>query len=326
MLLWFYFRTFIRPFLILFFLISIGTSGYVLIDNFQLLNALFMTIITISTVGFEEVEPLSQNGRIFTMFLIFGGVGFYGYMINVIVKNFIEIRLKELMKTIKMKNQIEKLKDHYIICGGGRMAYTIGIELEKAGKSFLFIENNPDSPVMVNYGRWPIIIKNALLEETLVEARIDKAKGLASVLPTDADNLFVVLSARSLKKDIYIVTRIGFESTNAKMRQAGADKVVSPYTMGGTQIARSFISPEINDFLDIVMDKASYEFEFQIYKIKENDSLIGQYLKNTKFREQGYIVISIKDHNGKLAFAPDADFQLKFGHEILLIGGSKKLT
>jgi voltage-gated potassium channel len=326
MLIWLYIRTFIRPSLILFFLISIGTLGFVFIDNFQWINALFMTVITISTVGFEEVEPLSHYGKIFTIFLIFGGVGFYGYLINVIVKSFVEIRFKELMKTIKMKNTIENLKDHYIICGGGRMAYTIGVELEKAGKSFLFIENNPDSPVMENYGKWLVINKNALLEETLIEARIEKAKGLASVLPTDADNLFVVLSARSLKKDIYIVTRIGFESTNAKMIQAGADKVVSPYTMGGTQIARSFISPEINDFLDIVMDKASYEFEFQIYKIKENDPLVDKYLKETQFREKGYIVISIKDHKGKLTFAPEADFQLKLGHEILLIGGAKKLA
>ncbi|MEM7183694.1 MAG: NAD(P)-binding protein [Spirochaetota bacterium] len=225
-----------------------------------------------------------------------------------------------------MKNRIEQMENHYIICGGGRMAYTIGLELERSNKDFLFIENSPDSPVMENSHRWPIIQKNALLEDTLEEAGIHRAVGLAAVLQTDADNLFVVLSAKRLKPSLYIVTRIAFESTQSKMLQAGANKVVSPYTMGGMQIARSFISPEVNEFLEVVMDRASYEFEFQIHKITSDDSNLDKKIRDASFREEGFMVVSLRYPDGGLVFAPDADFVLQEGLEVLLLAGGEKVS
>ena len=187
-------------------------------------------------------------------------------------------------------------------------------------------ENSPDSPVMENSHRWPIIQKNSLLEDTLEEAGIHRAIGLAAVLQTDADNLFVVLSAKRLQPSLYIVTRISFESTQSKMLQAGASKVVSPYTMGGMQIARSFISPEVNEFLEVVMDRASYEFEFQIHKITSDDSNLDKKIRDASFREDGFMVVSLRYSDGRLVFAPDADFVLQEGIEVLLLAGGEKVS
>lgn len=325
MIYFYFFKNFFRPFLFLFSLLATGSFGYMYLEKWNFTDSLYMTAITISTVGFGEIHPLSSTGRLFTIVLLVGGVGFYGIVLNTLIRNFVDTKFRELVTSIRMNTKIENMKDHYIICGGGRMAYTIGLELERSQKEFLFIENSTDSPVMEKKDHWPIIQKDALLEQTLEEAGIRRAKGLASVLQTDADNLFIVLSAKRLNPDLYIVTRIAFESTQSKMLQAGATKVVSPYAMGGMQIARSFIYPEVSEFLEVVMDKASYEFEFQIHTVTEEDPYKDKRIRDASFRENGYIVISLRYPDGRLVFAPDANFVLEKDIEILLLGGGEKI-
>lgn len=200
------------------------------------------------------------------------------------------------------------------------MAFSIGEELERAGVPFLFIENNDHSAVSEHTSNWPILVKDALLEESLIEAGIDKAKGLAAVLPTDADNLFVVLSARKLNPKLFIQTRIALASTRSKMLQAGADKVVSPYTAGGVQIARCFVSPEAADFLNVVTDRASYEFEMKIVTVGTEDPFMEKPLRETNFRDNGYIVVGVRFPNGTMRFAPGADFVLREGYQVFLMG------
>ncbi len=309
-----------KPIILLILLIISGTTGFTAIEGWDTLDSLYMTLITLTTVGFGEVHSLSGGGKVFTMLLLLGGVIFYATAINGIARGLIETSLSDRVNEYRMLRKIQKMKNHYIICGGGRMALAIGEELERAGNDFVFIEKNHESIVSEHKERWPILVKDALLEEALIEAGIEEAQGLAAVLPTDADNLFVVLSARKLNTDLYIQTRIALESTRPKMIQAGANKVVSPYNAGGVQIARTFVNPEVDDFLSVVTDRASYEFEMKIHTVAHEDSFCNRSLRDSEFRSQGYTVIGVRYEDGRMVFAPDAKFTLRQGQQIFLMG------
>lgn len=317
---------FSKPVLLLLVLVFAGTTGYRVIEDWTFLDSLYMTLITLTTVGFGEVHSLTEMGKLFTIFLLMGGVLFYATAINSIAKGFVEYRFHEAMAELRLNRKVSKMKDHYIVCGGGRMAFAIGGELEKAKIDFVFIEKNPDSIVSEYKGRWPIMIKDALFEETLLEAGIERARGLASVLPTDADNLFVVLSARKLNPKLHIQTRIALESTRSKMHQAGANKVVSPYNAGGVQIARAFLNPEVDDFLSVVTDRAHYDFEMKIHTIEPDDPFCNKPLRETEFRNEGFTVIGVRYPGGNMVFAPDAGFTLRKGQQIFLMGPGEQLV
>lgn len=316
------------PLFFLFFLLSIGSSGYIFLEGWNFIDSLFMTVITITTVGFGEVHQLNESGKIFTIFLILGGVFFYGIAIDSLLRVFIGRRFKQYIVEAKMVDAIRKLKDHYIICGGGRMAFAIASEFERAKLPFVILESNPDAHIFklkkLGKLKWPILERDALLEESLTEVRIEQAKGLAAVLPSDSDNLFVVLSARKMNPNIRIETRIAHESTRDKMIQAGANKVVSPFSVGGIQMARSFIDPEVDDILEIVLDRANYEFEMKTHIIKEGDTNENKTLKNSDYRREGYIAIGFRKQNGEMVFSPKADFVIKKGMEVMLFGAGKK--
>jgi len=317
----FYFNL-VKPFLFLVLLIILGSLGYRLIEKWDFTDSLFMTIITVTTVGFGEVRPLDNAGKWFTMLLVVSGVAFYGFTINAIIKNFMERNFKLIMEESKIKEKLKKLRDHYIICGGGRMAFAMAEELNHNKIPFVIIENNIEAPVMKYHMDWIILKRDALLEDTLIEAGIHRSKGLASVLPTDADNLFVVLSARSLNKNLRIETRISHESSRNKMLQAGANRIVSPYVIGGIQMARSFIEPDVDEFLEIMLDKSNYEFEMIVEHITVESRHRDKKIRETDFRINGFIIIGIKEPRGRFIFAPDPDIKLRIGYEVLLMGKS----
>ena len=295
-----------------------------LLEEWDFLDSLYMTLITLSTVGFGEVKPLSAAGKIFTMSLVIAGVVFYGFTVNGIFQTLVEHKFSDLMDELRMKHQIKQLNDHIVICGGGGMAITIGAELEKVGKPFVFIEKDPGALVWDYKKKWPIIAKDALHEESLQEARIESAAGLAAVLTTDADNLFVVLSARTLNKDLFIQTRINSEHTRSKMIQAGADTVVSPKRVGGLQISRTFINPEVHNLLSIVVDRAnSLELEIKSHTVTTQDDYCGKTIRDADIRESGYIVVAVRYEDGTMLFAPRADIVMKTGYEIVMLGPGK---
>jgi voltage-gated potassium channel len=228
------------------------------------------------------------------------------------------------METQILKEKLKTITGHYIVCGGGRMALAICTELEKAGRDFIVIEKNSDSPVFKTIEQrrvpWMILSGDALSEETLEEARLDRAEGLFSVLPTDADNLFVVLSARRLNAKIWIETRISHETTRPKMLQAGANRVLSPYHVAGIQMARSMLKPQVDDFIEIFLGENNYEFEAKVHEIKTGDSRIGLKLADCKFAEDGYTVVALKAADGKLNYAPPAETPIIAGMAVFLLG------
>jgi len=319
----FYFNL-IKPFLFITLLVVFGSIGYYVIEGWNVTDSIFMTIITITTVGFGQVHPLTIPGKWFTMLLVISGVGFYGFTINTIVKNFLERNFREIMEENKIQEALKKITDHYIICGGGRMAYAMAEELGNNNVRFVIIENNINAPIMKRKMDWIILNRDALLEETLLEAGIENSRGLASVLPTDADNLFVVLSARSLNKNLLIETRISHESSRAKMLQAGANKIISPYVIGGIQMARSFLEPEVDEFLDITMDKSKYEFEMKVEHITVENIHHDKKIRDTEYQNKGLLVVAIKEPHGRFLFAPDPDMKIRVGSEVLLMGKAEK--
>ncbi|MDH4200222.1 MAG: NAD-binding protein, partial [Spirochaetia bacterium] len=248
----------------------------------------------------------------------------YGLSINAFVKIFVERNFRVIMEENKLKEALKKIRNHYIICGGGRMAIALAHELSYNEKTFVIIDNNPDAPIFKMQNNWLILKRDALLEETLVEAGIQNSLGLASVLPTDADNLFVVLSARSINPSIRIETRISDESSRNKMLQAGANKVLSPYVIGGIQMARSFVEPDVEEFLDIMLDKSNYEFEMNVERIHAQNQNLGKKIRDTNYRENGHIIVGIKEQDGRFIFSPDPDLALRDGCEVLLLGKAQE--
>lgn len=314
----------LSPMIYLGMLLLIGGTGFHLIENWSWLDSAFMTVITISTVGFGEIHPLSDEGKLFTIFLILGGVVFYGLALDGVLKTILGNRFKTIVDETRAREKVKKLKNHYIICGGGRMAMAMIHELDRTGQTYVVLETNPDSSVskskLLEQRRNLILNRDALLEESLIEVRIDRAIGLAAVLPTDADNLFVVLSARQLNPKLRIETRISNEKSRTKMVQAGADKVVSPYAVGGMQMARSLLFPDVDEFMEIAFNKANYEFPMKVLIIEEGDKYEGKSLRNSGISQDGFICISYKNKSGDLTFAPHADKELESGAELLLLG------
>ncbi|MCB1178804.1 MAG: NAD-binding protein [Leptospiraceae bacterium] len=310
----------LKPALFLTLLLFIGSLGYHLIEDYDAIDSLYMTVITITTVGFGVIRPLSSEGKLFTIFLIVGGVIFYGVSINSIMKVILESKFRDIVEKNKMEEMIKKLTNHYIICGGGRFAWAMAKEFEKHKLPFVIIENNPESIVSKTEHKWLVVDGDALQEEVLITAGIHKARGIASVLPTDADNLFVVLSARGLNPKIRIETRVSRESVRSKMVQAGADKVISPYEVGGLQMARGLIDPDIAEFIEVLFGRKDLGLEMRIHTITNEDKVVGSRIQDTSYRKDGYIIVALKRDNADIIFAPSAKERINLGDQIFLLG------
>jgi voltage-gated potassium channel len=231
------------------FIVSFGTIGYVVIEGWNFLDAFYMTVITLTTVGFGEVHQLSNAGRVFTIVLIIGGVGTVFYALSIGAKLTLEGELQEIFGRQRLEKKIRELGDHYIVCGYGRMGRIICRELKHDNVPFVVIEKKPD--VLLEEQKEILLFEgDATNDDVLKEVGIEKAKGLISVLPTDAENLYVVLSARGLNPNLQIVARAGEEGSEQKLLRAGADRVVSPYHIGGLRIAHTVLKPAVVDFIE----------------------------------------------------------------------------
>ncbi len=305
-------------------LVLLGTFGYAILEHWSLFDSLYMTVITLSTVGYGEIHEMSTRTRSFTILLILGGVIFYGLAINFIFKVFVENNFRSIARTKEMEDKIKSLKDHYIIAGGGRMAIGLVHELVKGRVPFIIIEPNQDSITAQSDPDWLFLFKDAKEEDVLIEAGIERAKGLAAVLPDDASNLFVVLTARMLNQSLFIQTRITEESSRKKMIQAGANKVVSPFLEGGNQMARSFINPQMHELLEVFMGKANLEFELKSSIIDKNSYSCKKSIAQSDFRAKALLVVGVRRKGGEFIFSPRHDFVLLEGDEVLLLGSSSK--
>ena len=306
--------------LLLFIIVLLsGTTGYYCIEGWNIFDSLYMTVITLSTVGFHEVEPLSRAGKAFTIGLIFFSLGVVAFAVNYGLKAIFEGEIQDVFGRRKLKKTIDSLQNHYIICGYGRIRKVICNELKHKGIQTVIVEKEPqeldvDDDNIIVYG-------DATRDELLKSVGIEKAKGLISVLDSDAQNLYVVLSARGLNKDLFIVSRANEEGSDYKLTRAGADKVVSPYHIGGVRIAHTILKPTVVDFLELTAKAGNMEIQIEEVVVEEASSLAGKTIKEADIRAKNWVVIvALKKENGKILFNPRANVRIEAGDKVAVIG------
>lgn len=303
---------------------SFGTAGYMLIEGWNFTDSLYMTVITLASVGFKEVHDLSLIGRIFTIILIIGGVGTVAYALSAGAKIILEGEFQEVYGRRRLEKKIKELRDHYIVCGYGRMGKIICRELHENNIRFVIVEKQPEAHL--ENKNFLIFPGDATSDEALKELGIEKAKGLVSVLPSDAENLFVVLSARGLNPNLFIVARAGEEGSEKKLIRAGADKVVSPYHIGGLRIAHTVLKPAVVDFIEFATKSGNIDLQMEEVLIQESSELIGKSLDECGIgRELGIIIVAIKKPNGEMKFNPTFKSSIKKGDTLIALGESSKL-
>jgi voltage-gated potassium channel len=303
--------------------VAFGTAGYMLVQGWGFLDALYMTVITLTTVGYREVHPLSDRGIIFTIILLVGGVGVVFYALTKGAQVILDLEFNQIFRRKRVERAIRRLKGHYIICGYGRMGKIVAKELREEGVKFVVIEKRP---AQYEGGEVLILKGDATRDETLIEAGIDRAAGLISVLPTDAENLFAVLSARGLNPNLLIVARAIEEGSERKLLRAGATKVVSPYHIGGLRMAHTVLKPTVVDFLEFATKSGNLELQIEEIQIQEKSELIGLTLEECGIgRDLGVIIVAIKQPTGDTRFNPTFRSTVKPGDTLIALGEQSKL-
>jgi voltage-gated potassium channel len=308
--------------LVLVVLISLGTAGYMSIEGWRFIDALYMTVITLSTVGFREVGgDLNDGGKIFTIVLIIFGVSVLGYLVGSLAQIMFEGQFQRIMGRKKVEKMVNALKDHYIICGYGRMGSLICKEFSVKPIPFVIVEKGGDIVERLKDDNYLFLHGDATDDDTLLKAGIKRAKGLISVVTSDTENVYITLTARGLNPDLYILARSGEEGSEIKLRRAGANKVVSPYHIGGNRMAQAILRPNVVDFIEVATGRENLELQMEEITIPEKSRFIGENLISSGFRkETGVIIIGIKKDVGKMIFNPHPHAKLEQSDTLIVLG------
>lgn len=301
--------------------IFLGTIGYYFVEDMSLFDSFYMTLITISTVGFSEVKPLTNYGRIVTIAIISTGITIGAYTIGTIVRMLIEGELRKTYGRRKLEKQISTLHDHYIICGYGRIGSLICKELQYHNIDFVVIDNDPSSIERLEKEKMFYLPMDATTEDALLKAGITKARGVVTAVRSDADNIFITLTAKGLRPDIFILSRASQEKNESKLKRAGATRVVSPYLIGGRRMAQVLIRPTVVDFIDIAMMDKHLGLLMEEYRVKGSSNLIGKNLVESNLRKDfGIIIVAIKKNSGEMIFNPQPNEKLAPDDVIVVLG------
>ena len=297
-----------------------GVIGYRLIEGWNWSDCLFMTIITVSTVGFSEVQPLSDAGRIFTALLIFFGVGLMAYCLTRLVEFLFQRSLSNALGRRTMMKKIAQLKQHSIVCGYGRTGSRVVAELQAANKNFVVIEENEDVIKRLDDMGIPYIQGDATDEETLEAANIYRADSLVTTLNNDAENLFLTLTASGMCDDLRIIARVHEPESARKFKKAGATRVVSPVASGASQIAQLVTRPSVVDLVELVTQDKNIALQVFEYPIGEDNDMLGKTLAEARVRQTlGCMVIAVKQQDGHTAFDPGPNTRLRLGDILVAI-------
>lgn len=302
-----------------------GTAGYMVFEGWNFTDAIYMTILTISTVGYGEVHPLSATGKFLSIIIILMGVGSVGFAVGTAGRLMLEDRIWAVLGRRSMKS-IQKLRDHYIICGFGRMGRIICEELTEKGLPFLVLENDDDVIEEIERFGYPFLKADATSDEELLASGIDRAAGLVSVVTDDAQNVFIVLTARGLNPKLNIVARSATEETIKKLVRAGANKVISPYFLGGHRIAQAIMRPTVLDFLENIIQNKEMDLSLDEKPISPRSKLVGTTLATSGLRQDyNIIILAIKSATGSMDFNPHFDTEIKAGDILVILGRGSDL-
>ncbi len=313
---------------LLLLVILIGAVGYHLIEGWPLFDCVYMTVITIFTVGFHEVADLSTLGRIFTIFIIFSGAGTAVFAFTKVGEIVYEGGLNRFWRRRKMENRIKNLKDHYIICGHGRMGRIVREKLEEEKLPFIVVDSNEKKLAdLKESGTCCFIEGDATHEEILLEAGIKTAKGLVALLPTDPDNLYLVMTVKLLNPSLFVLARAMDDEAEKKILQIGANKVVSPYSVSGLRIAQALIRPTVVDFVDLIIRRKELSLFMEEFVVKKDAKIVHQTLKSCDLRRVANVIVAaIKKPGQDIVFNPSPDIQIEMGDTLLVLGGKDAIS
>jgi voltage-gated potassium channel len=320
----------IRGGLVMLLVVAAGTAWFAAVEGYSVLDAVYMTVITVSTVGFREVHDLDTSGRIFVVVLIISGLAVMTYTLGSIGQVIVEGSIQRYVGRQRMLRDIEKLHDHYVICGHGRMGQILCEELHSEGVPFVVVEGDPEAAEQLAARGYRVVGGDATEDDTLTRAGVKRAKGLVAVVSRDVDNLYITLSAREMCREsnpgLYILCRATDQSASEKIKRAGANRVISPYAIGGMRIVQALLRPTVYDFVDIATQRSGLDLMFEEIRIGAASRLDGVSVKDSDIRKHyDVIVIAIKKADGAMVFNPGPDTVMHGGDVLITLGDRGQL-
>lgn len=310
-------------------LLAVGTLGFRLIEHWPWFQCLYCTLMTVSTIGGEPVNQLSHAGQVFNIVLIFLGLGVVGFAIGTFTRAVIEFELGAFFGRRRMEKSLSSLRDHFIICGAGRVGRRLAVEVAARNLPLLIIESDPVRAQWAQQQNFPVIIGDASNEAVLRHARIEFARGLASAVTSDAQNVYIVLTARGMAPNLAIVARASEEDAEAKLLRAGATTVISPYSYAGQRMARVLTRPNVQRFIDLALSSLNdggLDLQIEEVQVADDSRLSGACLGEADIRKRlGIIILAIRRKGGRLDFNPGPDDTISSGDYLIAMGDSQKL-
>ena len=306
--------------------VCIGTIGFSLIEGWGIFDAFYMTITTITTVGYQEIRQLSRTGRVFNSFVIFFGVSTMFFGVGAMTQTIIELQLEDRYGRRRRKQMISQLQDHFIVCGFGRVGRNASYELQRAKAPFLVIDRSEERVARASEARMLAIVADATNDDDLRRAGILRARGLIAALPSDAENLFIILSAKTLNNSLIVVTRASEEQNEDKLRRAGADTVFAPYTIAGRRLAHSLLKPHVIDFLEFTMNIVGPNIVMEQVRVGSGTQFVSRTL-GTLLSSSGVnvIVLAVRRSDGQMIFNPPKDSEIAAGDFLIVLGDKSGL-
>ncbi|MBI4188744.1 MAG: potassium channel protein [Chloroflexi bacterium] len=306
-------------------IIVTGVIGYVTVEGWSFIDALFMTIITVTTVGYGEVHPLTAAGRIFSIFLIIGGVGASLYTLTGVIEYLIEGEIGATFGRRRMQNRIAKLKGHFILCGLGRVGEEIARTLHEENVPFVIIDSRPDCIARAAQTGYLYVQGDASSDEILKEAGIEQARRLIAAVGNDAENTYITLSARGLRPDLFIEARANSQEAEKKLERAGANRVVSPDNIGARRMALLALRPAVVDFVDDITRRGGPDLLMENVSISSESALAGQSVDELRQCSKATI-LAINKKNGQLVANPSGEEKVLAGDSLIIVGTGEQLN
>ena len=319
-------RRFVLALAVPFLLLACGTLGYRLIEGWPLADALYMTVITVTTVGYREVHDLSASGRFFTMALALGGVFTLLYAAMEIIRAVVSGEVRDTFGRQRMERSLAEFKDHRIVCGLGRLGRLVCQEFSAQALPFVVIDRQAELADSFRMPHGIAIQGDATSDEVLRRAGVERARALVTVAASDADNLFITMSARLLNERLYIVARAEDEGAETKLQRAGANRVVSPYVIGGQRVAQAVLRPSVVDFIELATRSEHLDLQIEEVAVAPDSRFAGQTVKDSGIRyDLGIIIVAIKKPNGTMVFNPASQVAIEARDVLITLGDRKSL-
>jgi voltage-gated potassium channel len=306
--------------------VCIGTLGFHVIEGWTWFDGFYMTLTTMTTIGYGEIHPLSHAGRVFNSFLIVTAVLAAAFTLGTLTQALLEFEFGKAFGRRRMERALSKLSDHYIVCGAGRVGRTVVRELRARGQSCVVIEKDPGRARWAQDEEVAVIVGNASSDEVLEKARIETARGLVAAVSSDAENLYIVVTAHGIRADLKIIARASEDEATSKLLRAGASQVLSPYHFIGRRIAQLLLRPHVLDFVDAAVGSDRLDIEISEVKVSGRSALIGRKLSDTILRRHAdFIILAVKSSDGKMAFNPSLESVIRAEDYLIVIGSDEQL-